>query len=325
MYINIIILAITFISVSAKAQTTSTFESISLATDSFWNGSNWSGGYANGNAYFVNHYDTSFGFASWNGFALSNKRDSLTIGYSNQYSAITAKGYNSSVNYAVAYGNGARIKLTGAAKGKQVSGFYITNSTYAFRDMKNGSAFTKKFGGATGNDKDWFKITISGFKNGGNPADTAIDFYLADFRFTDNTKDYMVRNWTWVDLTSLGNVDSIQFDFSSTDTAGGFGMNTPGYFCMDNFTTRDISTSVVAINQTQNLFQVYPNPAKDFIVIEGNDNLSSISIFDLSGKEMIKQIISNGTPISVASLPVGMYVIQINSASSTQIKKLIIE
>ena len=60
-----------------------------------------------------------------------------------------------------------------------------------------------------------------------------VDFYLADFRFEDNSQDYIVTDWTWLDLNTLGNVTEISFAWSSSDT-GVWGMNTPAYFCMDD-------------------------------------------------------------------------------------------
>ena len=60
-----------------------------------------------------------------------------------------------------------------------------------------------------------------------------VDFYLADYRFADNSKDYIVENWEYVDLSSLGVVKSLEFSLNSSD-AGVFGMNTPAYFAMDD-------------------------------------------------------------------------------------------
>ncbi|MCW5908856.1 MAG: DUF4465 domain-containing protein [Chitinophagales bacterium] len=228
------------------AQTVSTFESLSLAPDSYWNGSDLSGGFSNGNAFFANDYDLTF--FSWSGFSYSNMKDSTTAGWSNQYSAIAASGYNGSANYAVAdeYGN-AKVILTGNAAGKYVEGFYVTNATYAYLSMRDGDVFSKKFGGNTGTDEDWFKLTVKGWLNG-NLKNNEVEFYLADFRFADSTEDYIVRDWRWVNLQPLGNVDSIQFFLTSSDT-GQWGMNTPAYFCIDNFTTADVANvAPIAVN-----------------------------------------------------------------------------
>jgi hypothetical protein len=234
--INLMLLAV-LLSAKIFSQTISTFENLSLPVDSFWDGADLTGGFASGNAFFNNNYDTSF--HAWSGFVYSNMKDSTTAGYSNQYSAVTASGFNGSNNYAVAdeYGN-AKIRLTGNASGKIVRGFYVTNTTYAYLSMKNGDSFAKKFGGATGADPDWFRLRVLGWYNGALKQQ-AIDFFLADFRFTDSTQDYILHDWNWLDLQPLGEVDSLLFNLSSSDTAFGF-MNTPAYFAMDNFTTADV-------------------------------------------------------------------------------------
>jgi hypothetical protein len=317
------IIALAFACTQAGAQTISTFDNITLPPDSFKNGSDWSGGFASGNAFFPNHFDTSFGFASWDGFAISNMHDSVTAGYMNQYSAMPAVGYAGSANYAVAYQGFApiRVRLTGAAQGRQVTGFYITNSTYAYRAMKTGGGFNKKFGGSTGTDPDWFKLTMKGYKNGAS-ADSMINFYLADFRSADSTKDYIVRDWTWINLLPMGNVDSIDFMLSSTDTAGGF-MNNPAYFCMDNFTTRDVATGLEAKFDLAEGMTLYPNPASAFVSITGGDGM--LTLVDMTGRTVLSANFADGEKVNVDMLHSGIYFVRVETSTGTVSKRLIIE
>ncbi len=329
LYINIFTTALILFCATAYSQTISTFENITLTTDTFKNGSDWSRGFTSGNATFVNHYDTSFGFTSWDGFSVSNKRDTITAGYTNQYSSVTGTGYQSA-NYAVGYYSSyspspMRIKLNGAAKGKQVSGFYITNSAYSYLAMKNGiPGVNKKFGGAIGNDPDWFMLKIKGYVNGHFTIDS-VNFYMADFRFADNSKDYFVKTWTWLDLSKLGNVDSIEFTMSSSDTAGGFGMNNPSYFCLDNFTTRDAYTGLPEAKTNANSFVVYPNPANEYFIVESTTNESEITIYDVTGKIILNQVYFNAERFSVSNFHKGIYFLEMKSGNVIQTKKLIIE
>jgi hypothetical protein len=226
------------------AQTVATFDNLSLPKpDTFYVNYSSSGndvGVNNGLAHFPCVYDTSWGGFWSYGFAYSNKTDSVTSGFMNQYSAKTASGYNGSPNYMVSYGSYNMIRPIGAARGKFMSGFYITNSTYAYNSMRDGDAFAKKFGGTSGTFPDWFKLVIKGFYKGSLKADS-VEVYLADFRFPGKSPDdYILNNWKWVSLMPLGNVDSIQLELSSTDM-GTWGMNTPAYYCMDEFTTYENS------------------------------------------------------------------------------------
>ncbi len=219
------------------------FDDLSLAPESYWNGSDGSGGFQSGPAWFNNNYtDWGGGYYSWDGWAYSNRTDTTTPGYTNQYSAITGGGFNSN-NYGVSYVSldfmggtyepiPTSLTFTNTAAGCMVSGAYFTNTTYAYLAMKDGYAPAKKFGGPSGNDPDWFLLTITG-KNASGADTNTVKFYLADYSFEDNSEDYIVDNWEYVDLSSLGVVKSLKFSLSSSDT-GVFGMNTPTYFAMDD-------------------------------------------------------------------------------------------
>ena len=61
-----------------------------------------------------------------------------------------------------------------------------------------------------------------------------MNFYLADYRFTDNSQDYIVDDWRFVDFSALGIVDEIRFSMTSSDN-NQYGPLTPTYFAMDNF------------------------------------------------------------------------------------------
>lgn len=207
------------------------FEDLTLNPNTYWNGSNGAGSFTSGGVTFPNSYNTAYG--SWEGFAYSNVQDSTTPGWGNQYAARPGTGYNGSANYAVGYqpyvGN-FEISLGGASNfvGR---GLQVANTTYVALDMQNGSGFSKKFGGANGADADWFRLTVRGLLGGLETG--AVDFYLADFRFTNSADDYILSSWAFIDLTALGTVDKLRFALTSSDT-GSYGMNTPGYVAFDS-------------------------------------------------------------------------------------------
>ncbi len=114
---------------------------------------------------------------------------------------------------------------------RQLDGLYVTNNSYTYYALRYGSQFSKRFGGETGADGDWLRLTITG-QDAAGESTGKVEFYLADFRSLDSAEDYIVKSWEFVDLTSLGAVKSLQFALDSTDM-GPFGMNTPGYFALD--------------------------------------------------------------------------------------------
>ncbi len=299
-----------------NAQTTATFEDFNLSSESFLNNGTPDGGFENGNIFLHNTYHPSWD--GWDGWAISNTTDTQTPGFMNQFSSIVGKGVDDSDTYAVTFVLGkSLIELRGEAIGGIVEGFHITNSTYAYLSILEGDSFTKKFGGETGDDPDFFLLTIKKYFQG-NLSTDSIDFYLADYRFADNTQDYIVDEWHYIDLTSLGNVDSLQVTLSSTDN-GTHGMNTPAYFCMDNLTTRDLPTSTFEVENNFE-FEVFPNPASDWLLVNWKgSNEAILSCYDVNG--VLKQnwkILPGLNEQNISDLPKGMYFLDLNGSDFSQ-------
>lgn len=304
-----------------QAQTIADFENVPLGTDSFWDGRNdqQAKGFSSGHAFFTNKWDTSFGGFWASGFACSRKKDTIDGTFMNKYSAITAGGYNSSQQFVIGQQR-AIIRLTGAAAGKVAEGCYITNTTYAYTSMKNGDSFSKKFGGTSGNDPDFFLVHVIGWHNGVLKNDT-VKFYLADFRSANNNEDYIVNNWRWVNLAPLGNVDSVQLFMTSSDV-GQFGINTPLFYAMDHFTTRDVAAGVNSVNSLR--ANVYPNPFTDVLTINTEANAQA-ELTDINGRILLRATAdANGTmQIAADALPAGIYFIRIFTPLAGSLHKLI--
>ena len=207
------------------------FELLAVGNAPYWNGSDKVGKFSSGGLTFENNNNTLYG--SWDGFAYSQKADVTTVGYGNQYSVFDASnGTNKFAIYYPPYGSDAFASFPTGSE-FIVKSISICNSTYTALTMKNGdSSFAKKFGGISGNDPDWFKVTVLGFNAAGDSV-KSVDLYLADYRSTDNAKDYIINKWTTFDLSLLGKINKLTFRFSSSDN-GAWGMNTPAYICLDN-------------------------------------------------------------------------------------------
>lgn len=315
-----LLFSISFVAISlvTNAQTTATFESLSLPkADTAYVNYTALGtdvGFSDGLAYFPCVYDTSFGYEFWaSGFAYSNRTDSVTSGFANQYSAKTAKGFAGSSNYVVAYGTRNTVRLTGAAAGKSMLGFYITNNTYAFNSMRDGDAFSKKFSAA---DKDYFRLDIFAYRKDTLSKDS-VSFYLADFRNTDSTLNYMVNDWQWVDLGKLGKMDSLLFRLQSSDN-GTFGMNTPAYFCLDNFMTNETGLGIKN-KETKATFKIYPNPVQDILHVSSSYNgKQQVLVSDLWGHIVASFEMKDGLlNINTTNYPSGVYWLRFNNGKQT--------
>lgn len=294
-----------------NAQTEVTFESFGLAIGESNKDAGVDGGFSDGNIFLPNSYNPTFD--SFSGWAISADDDTTTPGFMNDVSAITGSGYDGSNTYAVSFSFGAnRMDLTGGAAGGQVNGFYITNGTYPYLSMKEGDSFAKKFGGESGDDPDYFLLTIMGYENG-QPKANKVEFYLADYRFEDNSQDYIVDEWTWLDLTSIGNVDSLKFQLTSTDN-GTYGMNTPAYFCIDNVITSDMPTGVSNL-LAEDTYSIFPNPFSEYLNIDWKENTEAeVDFYNASG-QLVKnvQLRSGQNQIYLHELNSGQYVAKISS------------
>lgn len=221
--------------VRASLAGTVDFEDLVLSPNSYWNGApnNGSNTFLSNGFTFYNNFDNSWGVDVWSGFAYSNKTDTTTPGYTNQYSAAAGSGAGGSANYAVsfvdAWGSPPRIDVPA---GVSLVSAAVTNTTYAYLSMRDGDSFAKKFGGTSGDDPDWFKLTILG-KDLAENLIASIEFYLADFRFSDNSLDYILNTWATVDLSPIASARILEFALDSSDV-GQWGMNTPAYFALDN-------------------------------------------------------------------------------------------
>ena len=222
---------------------TAGFENLSLGAPSYWNGSDGTGKFQSNGMTFTNNFNTSYG--SWDGFVYSQQNDVVTADYTNQYSVFdSSNGINKFALYYPPFGGDA-FAFFAKDSTYLVSSISVCNSTYTALTMKNGDpyGFSKKFGGTTGNDPDWYKMTVIGYSATGDSV-KSVNFYLADYRFTDNSKDYIINKWTTVDLSSLGKINKITFRLSSSDN-GAYGMNTPAYVCLDNLKYEIITAGVL--------------------------------------------------------------------------------
>lgn len=316
------------INFKSKAQIISDFEDANLPLGTYWNGSDLSGGFVNGGMYFPNLFDTAFGGLWLGGFAYSSVSDSVTSGAANLYAAKTATGFNNSSTYAIVQQN-AITRLNNVLPTMVINGFYVTNGTYAYNSIRDGDAFARKFGDTTGTNSglpqgsypDYFKLTVKAFVAGQLSLDS-VEFYLADYRFTNDSLDYAVNTWEWVDCSILGVFDSLKFTLSSSDN-GAFGMNTPGFFCIDNLTIDvTVGTNEIASGQVT----VYPNPANAFLNFTNleDEGRNQLSVFNVSGQKVMEQSNVNAKQkVSIEHLSNGIYTIQIQTQKGLFTQKFV--
>jgi hypothetical protein len=195
------------------------FEDVTL-TDSIWNGSDGSGAFVSNGFTFKNSYNAAW--ASWRGFSVSAKKNAVTRGWANEFSTIAGGGASSSKQFGLAFDTAVVVWDVKAGESFKAKSLMITNSTWAYWEIKEGG-YGKVFSAG-----DWFKVKIAGYLN--DVKTSELEYYLADFR---DGKSFISNTWQKVSLSDLGNVNKIQFTFDSSDKSGIY-INTPAYACIDN-------------------------------------------------------------------------------------------
>ena len=199
----------------------------------------------------VDYWNGGFIVSDWNYKAnIPGKTGDWWYSYLNQASVYSGTsgskngGYGGSNNFAVMFGYvdfynstyATRPKIDFTSGSGVVNGTYVCLSSYTYGVIQNGNTFGS--GVATplkdvANGKGYLKLQAYGFNgstatNGGLP----IEIYLA--RYNNHLPVVApVTSWTYFDLSALGTVTRVEFNFEGNDS-GTYGLNTPAYVCMDN-------------------------------------------------------------------------------------------
>lgn len=81
--------------------------------------------------------------------------------------------------------------------------------------------------------------------------------------------------------------------------------------CGSNTTTQTVTVSTIGLNELASMFKVFPNPANEVVTVESGETISSVSIYDAAGREVIsKSVDANKVEISTAALAQGQYILK---------------
>ncbi len=313
-----VLVATALVCSNLSAQTVIDFENVSLNPETYDNGYAGSSNFFIAGFTFSNIYDAAWG--SWNGFSISNITDNTTAGWGNQYSAFPGSGRNSA-NYGVYYPEGTIQGNSSLA----IDSFYISNTTYAAISMRDGDGFGKQFGSIYAGDgttidgtngEDYYRVWV--IAEGYSGVKDSIEVYLADYRFADNSQDYIVDGWIKVDLSTFGILPySITFRIESSDV-GSFGINTPTYFAIDDL----YQSQIEGIDENEMLsIDVYPNPVQDLLTVKGENG--TLTLKDINGKTILSENHFGISVLNLEELKVGIYFLELVNSEGKAIQKII--
>lgn len=249
---------------------------------------------------------------TWWGFTASNSTDNkfqsepLTYQFSNmalggillnEDGSIKTNDFGAPVTgkempYLVGYPKSEILFNTG--KTYEVVGAYFNLNSYTFYSVLYGDSYSRAF-----TDGDDLKLIVHGVDMEEN--EKIVEISLASF---NNGLLTASTGWKYVDLSSLGEVEEIYFTMTSTDS-GEWGMNTPGYFCLDKLMVRESSESSFITDIDYGSNRIFYDRFNKVIKL-GNSNFAII--YDSVGRKVMSVYDSN--EVSVENLPGGVYVVK---------------
>lgn len=185
--------------------------------------------------------------AYWDGFTLCTNGDKTDYGYSgsstfwqeHQWGCMAGGGLDAEGNvvnglpYLVAYwgynyeDENMRSLQVGFADGEthRPLGIWVCNHPWAYYGIIHSDGFAHSFA----DNGAEFNLIVHGMDEEEKEAGMPIVVHLATFH---GNKLDISPDWKWVNLSSLGQVNSVWFTMESSDNSGALGMNTAAYFCL---------------------------------------------------------------------------------------------
>ncbi|WP_345765775.1 GEVED domain-containing protein [Chryseobacterium endophyticum] len=94
----------------------------------------------------------------------------------------------------------------------------------------------------------------------------------------------------------------------------------------EDYTVNVVSSSLAVdeINKKDSVFRIYPNPTSDILNFESKAKVKSVTIADMSGRNVIASGVNQNTfNISLSTLPAGTYIVTAQTESGVQSTKVI--
>lgn len=249
-------------------------------------------------------------YESWCGYGYANYVSTDFADYNDQFKNAVGGGALGTANYGITYidawnGNDMSFDLLSSnEEGVVVPGMYITNTAYALNSILNGDGWCEKFSTENG---DYFTALIEGLDASGVVTGT-VEVPLAEYRVgsaddESNDNPYLLTEWKWVDLSSLGNVHGLRFSYTSSQPD-----KVPLYFAFDEVgapNPNQASIGKVGVGVTVS------TPASDVLSILGIDGDYTLRIYSPDGVMRAFHELSGEASVSTAGLASGTYIAEI--------------
>lgn len=193
-----------------------------------------------------------------------------------------------------------------------------------FLDIQNGSTIRY----AVPNGNNWFKATLNGIQSNSNGIGARIEIYgawgkqIRDIRSGEGFK-YMSSLNGHFGLGLATTIDQVVVKWPS-------GIVDTYYNVPINSVLNTVEGATLSINNNSNtVFKVYPNPAKNIVSIQQSStalsSLAKAEIYDLNGRLVLEKDMQNEHTISIEKLATGTYILLLVDSNSNRYTDKIIK
>lgn len=271
---------------------------------------------------FIMSHMASFGGTYWEGFApctstVMSDNSSFTVGcmagggiaIDENNNVVTDENNNATIDASMPYLVGYYTNfynerscqiLFNDGLAHELVGVYVTNFPTSFYNCLYGNGFARAFVNG-----DEFTLTIHGVATDGS--EKTIDVAMAKY---ENDTFQAIRGWKYIDLSSLGAVESLYFTMSSTDS-GSFGSNTSTYFCLDKLMVKtEGETSGISEASLDEANKITYDRATAEVVLP--QSVFAV-IYNAAGQKVMA---TEGQRIAVGNLDKGIYLVRTATGGS---------
>ncbi len=208
------------------------FDNVEFELDTFWTNSTNEVSFISDKLQF--EVTGNYPNENWTGFTYSNLIGNNTDDNFEKYSCNSKpKNFESSVFGVMMFGTSGRSISINTADGEDhlFKSIDINNSYYVYNAIQNGSYNYNKFGQEAATKMEWVKLTISGYNKSGDMQEK-VEVLLSDYTTGSNRTNTTIKDWTTINLESIGKVARLSFVMTSSDMLDGK-MITPPFVCFD--------------------------------------------------------------------------------------------
>lgn len=272
--------------------------------------------------------DLMFGYNATYDFSCTG-----TLGYANKTAAQGLKFLNNNLGAFGYFQNdpsplgdpATGVEYYNRMQGKWNDGRAYSWGGYGYEDPLFAVPTTYLFPGDPNNTVDWSEVNTHG---SGGPVTSGGDrrMYGSTKPMTFNggeTKTFDLAYFVSYDSSMLGVearryiVDTLKRDADIIQS-----------FYNNNILPCRAAQQPVGINNLEELAEIelFPNPANDIINVSSTQQISSLTLLDIQGNQLITQAVnSNKTVLDVAKLAKGIYLLQLQVGNSTATRKVAVK